>query len=414
MPAIIDTLPPAGWDEKPLNEFATFEKGHVVATQPHSGAGFLPYIGAESFGGNFSQFTGDKSATTCEPLDVLMLWDGERSGLCAGGLSGAIGSTVVRLRPREGVDGRFLYFQLTRHFTWIQARRTGTGVPHVPKDLATLLRLHVPKDKDEQTRIAVVLDTVDEAIAKTVAVIAKLRQVSGGLIHDLLTRGLDANGQIRDPIAHPEQFQDSPLGRIPREWELASLISRITLPQGQVDPRFEPYCDWTLVAPDHIESETGRLLGHQTARQQDAISGKYVFEPGDVLYSKIRPYLRKAVLATERGLCSADMYPLCPNAGVNSRFLLAVVLGESFSRFASAVSMRSGFPKLNRDELAEFTMGWPKTDEQNRIALLLMAADDDQLAIEKELSKLYQLKSGLMNDLLTGRVRVPETIGATP
>ena len=60
------------------------------------------------------------------------------------------------------------------------------------------------------------LDTVDEAIAKTEAVIAKLKQVRAGLLHDLLTRGLDEHGQLRDPIAHPEQFQDSPLGRIPR------------------------------------------------------------------------------------------------------------------------------------------------------------------------------------------------------
>ena len=67
------------------------------------------------------------------------------------------------------------------------------------------------------------LDTVDEAIAKTEAVIAKLKQVRAGLLHDLLTRGLDENGQLRDPIAHPEQFQDSPLGRIPREWTVVSL-----------------------------------------------------------------------------------------------------------------------------------------------------------------------------------------------
>ena len=65
---------------------------------------------------------------------------------------------------------------------------------------------------EEQIAIEVVLDTVDEAIAKTEAVIAKLKQVRAGLLHDLLTGGLDENGQLRDPIAHPEQFQDSPLG----------------------------------------------------------------------------------------------------------------------------------------------------------------------------------------------------------
>ena len=64
------------------------------------------------------------------------------------------------------------------------------------------------------------LDTVDEAIAKTEAVIAKLKQVRAGMLHDLLTRGLDEHGQLRDPVAHPEQFQDSPLGLIPKDWEV--------------------------------------------------------------------------------------------------------------------------------------------------------------------------------------------------
>ena len=91
-------------------------------------------------------------------------------------------------------------------------------------------RLHLcaPESTRIAQRIAAVLDTVDEAIAKTEAVIAKLKQVRAGLLHDLLTRGLDEHGQLRDPIAHPEQFKDSPLGRIPREWE-AKTFKRIGL-----------------------------------------------------------------------------------------------------------------------------------------------------------------------------------------
>ena len=265
-------------------------------------------------------------------------------------------------------------------------------------------------DQNEQSRIAAVLDTVDEAIVQTEKVIAKLRQVRTGLLHDLLTCGLDENGQLRDPVAHPEQFQDTPLGLIPKAWKIASLVSQISFPEGQVDPRIDPYCSWTLIAPDHVESGTGTLLARVTALQQGAISGKYMCEPDDVIYSKIRPYLRKAVLATERGLCSADMYPLRPNEGIDSRFLLAVVLSEAFTRFASAVSMRSGFPKINRDEMAGFATGWPDSGEQNRIADMLAAADAETSECAKELAKLQQLKSGLMDDLLTGRVRVPEGV----
>ena len=75
----------------------------------------------------------------------------------------------------------------------------------------------------EQRRIAEILDTVDEAIRRTEQVIAKLQQMKQGLLHDLLTRGIDENGELRDPERHPEQFKDSPLGRIPREWEVGPL-----------------------------------------------------------------------------------------------------------------------------------------------------------------------------------------------
>ena len=70
---------------------------------------------------------------------------------------------------------------------------------------------------------------MDEAIAKTGAMIAKLKQVRAGLLHDLLTRGLDEHGQLRDLISHPEQFQDSPLGRIPLEWKTGELVELCTL-----------------------------------------------------------------------------------------------------------------------------------------------------------------------------------------
>ena len=144
----------------------------------------------------------------------------------------------------------------------------------------------------EQRRIAEILDTLDEAIRKTEQVIAKLQQMKQGLLHDLLTRGIDDNGELRDPDRHPEQFKDSPLGRIPREWEVATATSRCYTPVRTARSRDEPYRSWVLVAPDHIESGTGRLLDRQTAASQGAISGKLrFFDPGDVVYSMIRPYL---------------------------------------------------------------------------------------------------------------------------
>src|SRR5206468_12436858 len=111
----------------------------------------------------------------------------------------------------------------------LRALETGSSYPAVNEGDVRRVRVFCP-EKEERWRIAAVLDTVDEAITKTEAVIAKLRQVRAGLLHDLLTRGLDQNGQFRDPIAHAEQFQDSPVGRIPRDWKVRELNECYEIP----------------------------------------------------------------------------------------------------------------------------------------------------------------------------------------
>lgn len=186
------------------------------------------------------------------------------------------------------------------------------------------------------------------------------------------------------------------------------------MPNGQVDPRVEPYRSMVLVAPDHIESGTGRLLAKATAAEQGAISGKYLFAPGDTLYSKIRPYLRKAVFADFTGLTSADMYPLRPADGVAAKFVPVVILGEHFCRFAEIVSMRSGFPKINRTEFAEYTVALPPLPEQRKIAEVLDTVDAAVRRTEHIIAKLKQMKKGVLHDLLTrgidenGELRDPD------
>ena len=131
----------------------------------------------------------------------------------------------IKLTPdKSKYDAGFVSRAINSHNTRREAELKSSGTTRLRINLSALKTVHVwAPPLPEQTRIAAMLDTVDEAIATTEAVIAKLQQVRAGLLHDLLTRGLDENGQLRDPVAHPEQFQDSPLGRIPKEWQLQHL-----------------------------------------------------------------------------------------------------------------------------------------------------------------------------------------------
>ncbi len=142
------------------------------------------------------------------------------------------------------------------------------------------------------------------------------------------------------------------------------LADHYSIASGQVDPKADKFRDLPLVGPNHIESVTGIFLGTETAQEQSAISGKYLFEPGSLLYSKIRPELRKAMLPNFRGLCSADIYPLVSGPTIVPEYLLDLVLSDAFSAFAISCSMRTGMPKMNREQLEQFLFDLPTVEHQ--------------------------------------------------
>jgi len=188
---------------------------------------------------------------------------------------------------------------------------------------------------------------------------------------------------------------------VPYGWGQRRLMDLVRIPNGQVDPRVEPFRSQILLAPDHIAPKSGRIICCETAASQGAISRKYQVFPGDVLYSKIRPALRKAALADFSGICSADIYPLRPSAEIDSSYLLNVVLSDRFSQFADSVSGRSGIPKINRTELEEFHLVLPPIAEQRRIAEILDVADEAVRSTERLAAKLEQTRKGLLHELLT-------------
>lgn len=202
-------------------------------------------------------------------------------------------------------------------------------------------------------------------------------------------------------------YKQTEVGVIPEDWEVRPLLSTVRIANGQVSPKVEPYTSMVLVAPDHIESSTGKLLAKETAAEQGAISGKYLFESGDIVYSKIRPYLRKAILADFSGLCSADMYPLKPATDISAGYIFAVILGYRFSKYAESVSVRSGMPKINRTEMADFSLAVPPPHEQRAIAEALSDVDGLLGGLDRLIAKKRDLKQATMQQLLTGQTRLP-------
>lgn len=206
-------------------------------------------------------------------------------------------------------------------------------------------------------------------------------------------------------------YKETDVGVIPEDWEVRPFLKVLRIANGQVDPRDEPYKEMILVAPDHIGEGTGCLNTRQTASDQGAISGKYRFYEGDIVYSKIRPYLRKLILADFYGLCSADMYPLSPIDGATSDYCFYALLEDRFSNFASSVSARSGIPKINRNEIAQFQFLVPPPNEQRAIAEALSDVDALIAALDVLIAKKRGITQAAMQQLLTGKTRLPGFTG---
>lgn len=177
------------------------------------------------------------------------------------------------------------------------------------------------------------------------------------------------------------------------KWEEVSILDVAPITSKLVDPKGEKYSSMILIAPDHIQSESGQIIAKVTSREQNAISGKYLVKKGDVIYSKIRPYLKKVCIAPDDCLCSADMYPFSCTEKINSKYLQTILLSKQFTDYANSCSARTGIPKINRDDIALFFCNIPPILEQEKIAETLSIWDS---AIEKT-EKLIEKKEALFN-----------------
>lgn len=174
------------------------------------------------------------------------------------------------------------------------------------------------------------------------------------------------------------------------------LIDHYTITSGQVDPKKTEYAKLPLIAPNHMTSGNGIITEIVSARDQKAISGKYLYGEGVVLYSKIRPELRKAAIAPCQGLCSADMYPLIPNEELRSLYLLEILLSDSFSRFAVSGSTRTGMPKVNRKHLSAFLFRLPSLDEQDGYLALTQELHKSMAGLSLRSKQMGHLKSAIL------------------
>ncbi len=326
---------------------------------------------------------------------------------------------------REGIShpGYLFHSLMSRHVTAQAVRDAiGSSYPALNDSDVKRLQIFLPTYREQQ-KIAQILDTLDTAIHETEALIAKLKAVKQGLLHDLLTRGIAANGELRPPQTEaPHLYKLSPLGWIPKEWKVchlgqcAKIASGVTLGRSMIGHGLVdvPYLRVANVQDGYLDLrdvKTVTVLSNEIERFALMDGDVLMNEGGDfdklgrgtVWRAQISPCLHQNHVFRVR--CNRDI--LIPEYlatySASSR-------GKSFFIFSSKQS--TNLASINSSQLKEFPIPIAGLDEQLKIIDKLKITELRISAEEGNLHKLRTVKSGLMDDLLTGRVRVTPLLEA--
>jgi type I restriction enzyme S subunit len=279
------------------------------------------------------------------------------------------------------VDQDFLYHLLGAPQVYAQFDRLAAGstVRNLNTSLVSTVRIPLPP-LDEQKRIVAFLDETFEGLSRArtnaEANLADARELFGVVHKEALTR--HAGGGRKVTMADVT--------------EIASTL---------VDPKLLEYSSLPHVGAGNMPTCSDQLLDVLSAAEEGLTSGKFLFDQRMVLYSKIRPYLRKASRPDFDGLCSADVYPLLPKAGVLDRdYLFYLLLGPDFTEYAIAGSARAGMPKVNREHLFKYSFELPPLERQREIAALLDEALKEANVMETNYASKRDALDALRQSLL--------------
>jgi type I restriction enzyme S subunit len=259
----------------------------------------------------------------------------------------------------------------------------GATINQITNKSLNSFKVPLPPTDEERTEIANALSDVDALLATLDQVIAKKRDLKQATMQRLLT------GETRLP-------------GFGGDWDVVEFGDIATIRNEKIlcssTPEGTP-----CVELEFIGQANGRLLGYIEAT---GASSKYSFKEGDVLFGRLRAYLRKHWRATFDGVCSTEIWPLIPrNERLYKGYLHLLVQMNSFVD-AACVSYGTHMPRSDWAVLGKFEVQLPSVPEQVAISASLSDMDAELEALENSLEKTRQLKQAMMQELLTGKTRL--------
>ena len=283
--------------------------------------------------------------------------------------------SLVSINPKTDValDTKFLFYVLDGMYEKIRTMTGDSGNDRRGLNMPLIRGIEIPLPPlAEQQRIVAKLDAAFAEVDRAMEVVAEKEKQSGQLADTALDQIADLDGEI------------------------VTLAEVCSIDATLVSPTEEPYLHQKHIGAGNIISFSNELVDILTAEEEKLTSGKYPFNTTSVLYSKIRPYLRKVHLPEFVGICSADMYPLVPaKEKLTREFLFYLLLSSQFTNYAITGSARAGMPKVNRNHLFAYKFALPTYSSQRAFSEKM----EDILSQTRCLKSLYQRQINALTSL---------------
>lgn len=330
---------------------------------------------------------------------------------------------TVRIRSKSIIDQSYLFYWLRSSFArkWIIAQAQQSALTNINQNIINRFPVYFPKNINSQKKIASILGSIDLAIEKTEALIEKYQQIKVGLMHDLFTRGIGPDGKLRPPRElAPELYQETPIGWIPKDWEPVRLKEILNKSGGylQTGPfgsqlHSHEYTDEgvPVVMPQDIndgkvdESQISRIT---EIRAQSLL--KHRLKVDDIIIARRGELSRAAAISDiERGwICGTGCFLLrLGGTDLDARFYALTYSHPIIQRQVEGLAVGTTMPSLNNEIMGKLIFPSFSKEEQTAIADKVELANKKITSLQKQLIKFNKEKSGLMHDLLTGKVQVP-------
>lgn len=329
----------------------------------------------------------------------------------------ATNQAIIALKESSEIEQSFLFYQLLFIRPNVYKYTAQTTQSNLNAGSVKKLPISYPKDKREQRKIATILTGIDTAIEKTEVLIAKYQQIKAGLMHDLFTRGVLPNGQLRPPREQaPELYQETAIGWVPNEWsvrllgDMAKIVSGVTLgSKASLAGAIEvPYLRVANVQDGYLDLREIKTI-EVTQRALECLR----LMPGDVLMNEGGDFDklgRGAVWNGEVDDCihQNHVFRVRCDAAQLAPHYLAYYSESSFGKkyFLISSKQSTNLASINSTQLNAYPIALPAPSEQQSIVERVQAVNGRLTKLGAEADKLRCRKLGLMHDLLTGNVPV--------